>query len=125
MGAALEEDTKKQQAEANPKNPENHRVMSLRRVCTVVQIVLRYNYFVTRQTPTSLSLRLGAKIAKLRRAKGLTQGRVEELIGLQPGHLSRIEHGFILPGLEVLAAIAKVFEITLPRLVSGIVEDEE
>jgi transcriptional regulator with XRE-family HTH domain len=79
---------------------------------------------VTREKPTSLSLRLGAKIARLRRSKGLTQGRVEELIGLHPGHLSRIEHGVILPGLEVLAAISKVLEVTLPRLVSGIVEDD-
>jgi transcriptional regulator with XRE-family HTH domain len=80
---------------------------------------------MTRGTPTSLSLRLGAKIAKLRHSKGLTQGQVEELIGLHPGHLSRIEHGVILPSLETLAAIAKVFEVTLPRLVTGITEDDE
>lgn len=79
---------------------------------------------MTRGTPTSLSLRLGAKISKLRRAKGLTQGQVEELVGLHPGHLSRIEHGVILPGLETLAAIAKVFEISLPRLVTGITEED-
>jgi transcriptional regulator with XRE-family HTH domain len=80
---------------------------------------------MTREKPTSLSLRLGAKISKLRRSKGLTQGRVEELTGLPAGYLSRIENGVILPGLEVLAGISKVLEVSLPRLVSGIVDDEE
>jgi ribosome-binding protein aMBF1 (putative translation factor) len=101
----------------------------MRSICTLRQIVLKdkppYNEFMTRDKPTSLSLRLGAKIAKLRRYKGFTQGYVEESTGLPAGYLSRIEHGAILPGLEVLAAIAKVLEISLPRLVSGIVEDEE
>lgn len=78
---------------------------------------------MTRPAPTSLSLRLGAKIAKARRSKGLTQERVEELTGLHQGYLSRIEHGLIMPGLETLVALAKVFEVSLARLLSGI-EDE-
>ncbi len=78
---------------------------------------------MTREKPTSLSLQLGAKIAKLRRSKGLTQKQLEELAGFQQGYISRVENGLIQPGLEALAAVAKVFEITLPRLISGI-EDE-
>jgi transcriptional regulator with XRE-family HTH domain len=80
---------------------------------------------MTRNKPTSLSLRLGAKIARLRRTKRLTQGYVEKATGLPAGYLSRIEHGFIVPGLEVLAAISSVLEVSLPRMVTGIVEDED
>jgi hypothetical protein len=107
---------------------ESFKVFMGSSICTLRQIVSKdkslYNQFMTREKPTSLSLRLGAKISKLRRSKRLTQGRVEELTGLPAGYLSRIEHGTILPGLEVLASISKVLEISLPRLVTGITEDE-
>ena len=79
---------------------------------------------MTREKPTSLTSRLGAKIAKLRRSKELTQKQVEEQAGFHQGYISRVEHGLIQPDLETLAAIAKVLETTLSRLVSGIEEDE-
>jgi transcriptional regulator with XRE-family HTH domain len=80
---------------------------------------------MTRSVPTSLTQRLGAKIAKLRGSKGLTQAQAEQLIGSHQGYWSRVESGLIQPNLETLAAIAKVLGTTLPRLVTGIVEDEE
>jgi transcriptional regulator with XRE-family HTH domain len=80
---------------------------------------------MTRTVPTSLSLRLGAKVAKVRRSKGLTQERVEQLTGLHQGYLSRIEHGLILPGLETLVDLAKVFDTTVSRLLSGIEDGNE
>jgi transcriptional regulator with XRE-family HTH domain len=79
---------------------------------------------MTRAVPTSLSQRLGNKIAKLRRAKGLTQAQAEQLIGSHPGYWSRVESGHIQPNIETLAAISKVLGVSLPRLVTGIVEDE-
>lgn len=80
---------------------------------------------MTRTVPTSLTARLGAKIAKLRKSKGLTQSQVEQAIGSHPGYLSRVESGRIQPELENLAAIAKVLGVSLPRLVTGIVEDDD
>jgi transcriptional regulator with XRE-family HTH domain len=79
---------------------------------------------MTKEKPTSLTLQLGAKVAKLRRSKELTQRQLEELAGFHQGYISRVEHGLIQPEFETLAAIAKVFEITLSRLVSGIEEDD-
>jgi hypothetical protein len=38
----------------------------------------------------------------------------------KPTSLSLREHGTILPGLETLAAISRVLEVSLSRLVSGI-----
>jgi len=79
---------------------------------------------MTREKPTSLSLQLGAKIAKLRRSKELTQKQVEESAGFHQGYISRVESGLIQPEWQSLAAIAKVLEVSLPRLISGI-EDED
>ena len=78
---------------------------------------------MTREKPTSLSLQLGAKIAKLRTSKGLTQKQLEELAGFHQGYISRVEHGLIQPELKGLFALAKVFGITPSKLLSGI-EDE-
>jgi transcriptional regulator with XRE-family HTH domain len=82
-----------------------------------------YYKFMTREKPTSLTLRLGVKIAKLRKAKGLTQKQLEEAAGFHPGYISRVEHGLIQPELKGLAALAEAFGITLSRLMSGIEDD--
>ena len=78
---------------------------------------------MTREKPTSLTLQLGAKIAKLRRSKGLTQKQLEEMAGFHQGYLSRVENGLLQPELKGLAALAKVFGITLSKLFSGIEDD--
>ncbi|MDX6460802.1 MAG: Helix-turn-helix domain [Acidobacteriaceae bacterium] len=78
---------------------------------------------MTREKPTSLTLRLGAKISKLRKSKGWTQKQVEEMAGFHQGYVSRIENGLLQPELEGLAVLAKVFGLNLSRLLSGI-DDE-
>ena len=78
---------------------------------------------MTREKPTSLTLQLGAKIAKLRRSKGLTQKQLEEMAGFHQGYLSRVENGLLQPELKGLAALAKSFGITLSKLFSGIEDD--
>jgi transcriptional regulator with XRE-family HTH domain len=79
---------------------------------------------VTRKKPTSLTLQLGSRITKLRTTSGWTQKHVEEMAGFRPGYLSRVEHGLLQPELRGLAALAKVFGMTLSRLLSGIEEDD-
>jgi transcriptional regulator with XRE-family HTH domain len=78
---------------------------------------------MTREKPTSLTVRLGAKIARLRKSKGLTQKQLEEAAGFHQGYISRVENGLIQPELESLAAITKVLGSTLSRLLSRIEED--
>jgi hypothetical protein len=46
------------------------------------------------------------------------------MAGFRPGYLSRVEHGLLQPELRGLAALAKVFGMTLSRLLSGIEEDD-
>jgi len=79
---------------------------------------------MTRENPSTLGLRLGAKVAKLRKSKEWTQRQVEEMAGFHPGYLSRIENGLLQPELEGLAVIARVFGMNLSKLVAGIDDDD-
>lgn len=50
---------------------------------------------------------LGARIKELRRAKGLSQNKLSEKIGIDPKHLSRIEVGKGYPSLDTLEKTAQ------------------
>jgi transcriptional regulator with XRE-family HTH domain len=78
---------------------------------------------MTRGNPTPLTLRLGAKVARLRRSKEWTQKQVEEMAGFHPGYLSRVENGLLVPELEGLSVLAKVLGMNLSKLLSGIDDD--
>ena len=52
-------------------------------------------------------LRIGQRIAELRKEKGLTQQDVADRTGLQRNHLSRIEQGRYSVGFDTLQAIAE------------------
>lgn len=49
---------------------------------------------------------LGARIKELRKARGLSQERLSEKVGIDPKHLSRIEVGNSYPSLDTLERIA-------------------
>ena len=53
---------------------------------------------------------LGAKIKQSRKAKGLTQEQLAELMGIDDKHLSRIEKGFHSPKFSIIQKLAKVLE---------------
>ena len=52
-------------------------------------------------------LRIGQRIAELRKGLGLTQQDVADRTGLQRNHLSRIEQGRYSVGFDTLQAIAE------------------
>ena len=52
-------------------------------------------------------LRIGQRIAELRKEKGLTQQNVADATGLQRNHLSRIEQGKYSVGFDTLQSIAQ------------------
>lgn len=56
---------------------------------------------------------LGAKIKETRKAKGLSQAKLSEKIGINDKHLSRIEVGGSFPSLGVLEKMAKVLNVEL------------
>lgn len=51
-------------------------------------------------------LRIGQRIAELRKERGLTQTQLAERCGLQQAHIARIEAGRYSVGLDTLAQIA-------------------
>lgn len=50
--------------------------------------------------------RIGCRIAEMRKAKGLTQTQLGEMVGIMGNHITRIEKGRYSVGLDTLAIIA-------------------
>lgn len=56
---------------------------------------------------------IGARIRALRKHAGFTQEQLAELVGLDAGHLSRLEVGRHFPSLESLERIAHALNVPL------------
>lgn len=56
---------------------------------------------------------LGARIKELRKKRGLTQGKLSEIIEIDPKHLSRIEVGKSYPSLQTLDKISNALKVEL------------
>lgn len=59
-----------------------------------------------RKSGRSERLRIGQRIAELRKEQGMTQTQLAERCGLQQAHIARIEAGRYSVGLDTLAQIA-------------------
>lgn len=57
--------------------------------------------------------RIGKRIAEIRKTKGLSQVKLAESAGIDPGHIARIELGKYSTGIDVLSKIAEVFGMVL------------
>lgn len=55
-------------------------------------------------------VRIGLRIAELRKEKGLSQAKLAELTGIGSAHIARIELGRYSTGIDLLAKIAEVLE---------------
>ena len=58
-------------------------------------------------------LRIGQRIAELRKERGLTQTQLAERCGLQQAHIARIEAGRYSVGLDTLAQIANALGMVI------------
>lgn len=58
-------------------------------------------------------LRIGMRIAEIRREKGLTQRGLGVLCGLEGSHIARIEMGRYSVGFDTLQAIASAMGCTI------------
>lgn len=58
-------------------------------------------------------LRMGERIAALRKAKGMTQAELAEITGLQRTHILRIEQGRYGVTVDVLTAIGDALDAEL------------
>ena len=56
---------------------------------------------------------LGARIREIRKARGLSQETLAELIGIEPRHVSRIEVGKSYPTISRLEKLSEVLGVPL------------
>jgi transcriptional regulator with XRE-family HTH domain len=56
---------------------------------------------------------LGARVKELRKARGLSQDQLAEMIGIEPKHVSRIEVGKSYPTLDRLERIAIALDVPM------------
>ncbi len=64
-------------------------------------------------------------IKRLRKDKGLSQAQLAEKVGCHLSHITRIETGKYVPGLETIAKIADILEVSIDYLVNSTREIRE
>ena len=57
---------------------------------------------------------LGRRISEERKARGLTQQQLADVVAMDAGHLSRIEHGKAVPSINVVKKIADTLGLASP-----------
>ena len=63
-------------------------------------------------------LRIGQRIAELRKEQNLTQTQLAERCGLQQAHIARIEAGRYSVGLDTLAQIADAMGMKIDFIIN-------
>lgn len=72
---------------------------------------------MTEQNEKEFARSLGRAIADARRAKGLTQEKLADVIGIEQESISRLERGVTLPSLSRLMRIADVLAVPIASLI--------
>jgi transcriptional regulator with XRE-family HTH domain len=59
---------------------------------------------------------MGDRLRALREEKNLSQGDIEKRTGLLRCYISRVEHGYTVPGIETLEKMARALDVPLYQL---------
>jgi transcriptional regulator with XRE-family HTH domain len=59
---------------------------------------------------------IGERIRQLREEKDMSQGEIQKRTGLLRCHISRVENGRTVPGIETLEKMARALDVPLYRL---------
>jgi transcriptional regulator with XRE-family HTH domain len=68
--------------------------------------------------------RFGERLRRLREGKGFSQQQLGEAIGIEPAAISRYERAVSLPRADTLVLLARVFEVSVGKLLVGNEDDE-
>ena len=68
---------------------------------------------------------LGARIAVLRRAAGLSQGQLAQHLQVSPSAIGMYEQGRREPSADILVAMARTFGVTVDYLLTGMPMPQE
>ena len=63
---------------------------------------------------------LGRRIREERKARGLTQQQLADVVGMDAGHLSRVEHGKAVPSINAVKKIADALALPIAKLFADI-----
>jgi Fic family protein len=66
-------------------------------------------------------MNIGSKIKKYRELQKMTQKNIAEILGVEPGTISKYESGIIEPNIDSIKKLAETFNITIDELL----KDEE
>ena len=64
-------------------------------------------------------VKIGKRIAELRRKEGLTQEALGEKLGVSNKTISRWENGNYMPDIEMLPLLAREFKVSIDELLGG------
>jgi transcriptional regulator with XRE-family HTH domain len=59
---------------------------------------------------------IGDRLRGLRKEKNYSQGEIEKRTGLRCCYISRVEHGYTVPGVETLEKFARALEVPIYQL---------
>lgn len=68
----------------------------------------------------SFGARLGARLRAQREARGYTQAKLAERVGVSPNYLGVLERGVKLPTLDTLILVAKALEVSPAELLGDV-----
>ena len=68
---------------------------------------------------------LGSRIAALRRRAGLSQSELAQRLRISPSAVGMYEQGRREPAVEVLLAIAKIFDVSMDYLLTGVEQENK
>ena len=64
-------------------------------------------------------IKIGAFLRTLRKEKNLTQEQLAEQLGVSGRTISRWETGSNMPDISLLAAIAEIYDVSIPEIIDG------
>ena len=68
---------------------------------------------------------LGTRIAALRRHRNWSQGELAGMLNISPSAIGMYEQGRREPSLETVADLARLFQVSLDYLITGIPTEQE
>ena len=66
--------------------------------------------------------RVGRRIQEVRKARGITQAELSQMIDLSPKYMSNIETGFKMPKLNTFVAIANALQCDANTLLADVLD---
>ena len=62
---------------------------------------------------------LSKQIVQLRKKKGMSQSQLAKALGISPSAIGMYEQGRRVPTLDIIIAMAQLFEVSLDYLLTG------